>query len=281
MDDHNFFVSYSEGFKGGGFDPRGQTSAATDLNNDGTVSPEEIFAYMNFLPETVKSYEAGWNANSNGRQVDVPHRGFLWRLRGRTGSRIDWCRHRWRWDKRYVCRRRRRMRAKPSLPGIEFEGLFRANDNLSLNWAIGYLDADYKEYVVNGVDVPTVAVFQNTPEWTSNAGLTLKSPVSLFGRDGNLYVIPSQSYRSETTQFEFPNPLLDQTSFTLLGSQRRLGRRRRQMACRFARQEPWRRRVQGCRIRLWPTGGNLGLEGNDTAFYGNPLTVTATAEYRF
>ena len=36
-DDHNIYASYSQGFKGGGFDPRGQSTAAPDLDGDGVV----------------------------------------------------------------------------------------------------------------------------------------------------------------------------------------------------------------------------------------------------
>ena len=48
-DEHSVYFSYAEGFKGGSFDPRGQTSAAPDLDGDGTVSDEEIFEFMMFL----------------------------------------------------------------------------------------------------------------------------------------------------------------------------------------------------------------------------------------
>ncbi|MEM7740426.1 MAG: TonB-dependent receptor, partial [Pseudomonadota bacterium] len=59
---HNFYVSYSQGFKGGGFDPRGQTTSAPDIDGNGTVSDEEIFDFMKFDEETVNSYEAGWKS---------------------------------------------------------------------------------------------------------------------------------------------------------------------------------------------------------------------------
>jgi iron complex outermembrane receptor protein len=63
-DENTLYFSYAEGFKGGSFDPRGQTSAAPDLDGDGTVSDEEIFDFMQFLPETVTSYELGWRTNA-------------------------------------------------------------------------------------------------------------------------------------------------------------------------------------------------------------------------
>ncbi|MEM9211862.1 MAG: TonB-dependent receptor, partial [Pseudomonadota bacterium] len=59
---HNFYVSYSQGFKGGGFDPRGQTTAAPDVNGDGIVSEDEVFEFMKFEEETVDSYEIGWKS---------------------------------------------------------------------------------------------------------------------------------------------------------------------------------------------------------------------------
>jgi iron complex outermembrane receptor protein len=37
-DGQNVYATYSQGFKGGGFDPRGQTSAAPDFDGDGAVS---------------------------------------------------------------------------------------------------------------------------------------------------------------------------------------------------------------------------------------------------
>jgi iron complex outermembrane receptor protein len=58
--DHLFFASYSQGFKGGGFDPRGLSTAAPDLNRDGIRSQDEIFDFLSFEPETVDSYELGW-----------------------------------------------------------------------------------------------------------------------------------------------------------------------------------------------------------------------------
>ena len=42
-DNHNIYLSYSEGFKGGGFDPRSQTTAAPDLDGDGDIDYEDNF----------------------------------------------------------------------------------------------------------------------------------------------------------------------------------------------------------------------------------------------
>ena len=65
------------------------------------------------------------------------------------------------------------------LPGFEYEGTFRANDNWSFRWALGWLDAEYTEFVsATGEDVSDQAVFQNTPEWTASAALTFETPLA-------------------------------------------------------------------------------------------------------
>jgi len=163
-DTQHLYFSYSEGFKGGSFDPRAQTNTAPDLDNDGIVTDEEIFDFMMFKPETVDSYEIGLKSNLlNGRlttslavffadytDVQIPGSigydtdgdGVNDTFAGITSNA-----------------------GKAELPGVEFEGLFRANDNWTFGWALGYLDAEYKEFInALNVDVADDAVFQNTPK---------------------------------------------------------------------------------------------------------------------
>ena len=61
--DHMVYASYSKGFKGGGFDPRGVGVNAPDLNGNGTREQDEIAAFIGFEPETVDSYEIGYKAS--------------------------------------------------------------------------------------------------------------------------------------------------------------------------------------------------------------------------
>ena len=167
---------------------------------------------------------------------------------------------------------------KAELPGVEFEGLFRANDNWSFGWAIGSLDAKYKEFInASNVDVSGTAVFQNTPDLTASGNVTFETPMSLFGKGGNIAVITSASYRDDTTQFEFPVPLLDQESFTLwnlsLVWEDDDGRMRVGLHGKNLGDEEYK--VAGYNFPA------LGLEGNVTAFYGAPMTVTGTFSIDF
>ena len=272
-DEHSVYFSYSEGFKGGSFDPRGQTSAAPDLDGDGTVSEAEIFEFMRFLPESVTSYELGWRANAlDGRLMssiavffgdyeDVQIPGSIGV--DTTGDGIN-----------DTFTGVTTNAGSAEIPGVELEGHFRANDNWLFRWAVGWLDPEFKEFIgPDGDDVSDLAVFQNTPEWTAGGSVTFETPLAA----GTLFVIPSFAYRSESTQFQFPVPLLDQDAFTLWdlsvvweddGGHWRVGLHGKNLT-----DEEYK--VAGYDF---PT---LGLEGNITAFYGPPQTVTATVEYVF
>ena len=59
----NLYATYSEGFKGGSFDPRGQTSGAPDIDGDGDVDAIDQFEFLLFQPETVDSFEIGLKGN--------------------------------------------------------------------------------------------------------------------------------------------------------------------------------------------------------------------------
>jgi iron complex outermembrane receptor protein len=215
-DEHTVYFSYAEGFKGGSFDPRGQTSAAPDLDDDGVVSDEEIFEFMRFLPETVTSYELGWRTTAlDGRLMSSLAVFFAdyedVQIPGSVGVDTDGDGI----DDTFTGVTTNAGAA--DLPGFEFEGSFRANDNWSFRWALGWLDAEYTEFIdASGTDVSDQAVFQNTPEWTASGALTYERPLSLFGNGGQFFFIPSFAYRDDASQFEFPDPLLDQESFTVL-----------------------------------------------------------------
>ena len=154
-DQHNLYFSYSEGFKGGSFDPRAQSTATPDFDGDGTVSAQEVFDFMRFEPETVKSYEIGLKSsylNSRlttsiavffGDYEDVQIPGSV--AFDTDGDGIN-----------DTFAGVTTNAGKADLPGAEFEGLFQASDNWSFGWAIGYLDAEYKSLSTR--PVPTLRV---------------------------------------------------------------------------------------------------------------------------
>jgi len=276
-ENQHLYFSYSEGFKGGSFDPRAQTSGAPDLDNNGTVTETEIFDFMMFNPETVTSYEVGLKSTGMEGRLSTSLAVFFAdyenvQIPGSVGVDTDGDGI----DDTFTGVTTNAGKAE--IPGIEFEGLFSANDNWSFGWAIGWLDAEYKEFVdASNTDVSDIAVFQNTPDLTASGNVTFETPMSLFGKGGNFAVITSAAYRDDTTQFEFPIPLLDQESFTLwnlsLVWEDDDGRMRVGLHAKNLGDEEYK--VAGYNFPA------LGLEGNVTAFYGAPLTVTGTFSIDF
>ncbi len=111
-----------------------------------------------------------------------------------------------------------------TIAGLEFEGsatifeeLFNDDDVFNMTWVVGVIDAEYDTFIdAFGNDVADERVFQNTPELTASTQLVYDTPFRFANMDGNLSLNTLLSFRSETSQFETPNPFLDQDAFTLV-----------------------------------------------------------------
>ena len=194
-DDVTTYVSFSQGFKSGGFDMRG----------DAIFTPNTVNGYD---PETVDSWEVGLKGSLDrltfaaaafhneyqDQQVttQVPAVGGIASFVDNVGTSTFY--------------------------GFEFEGQLRILDSLSANFAVGYLNSDFEEFLRYNLttmafeDISDQVVLQNAPEWTGYLGLTWVGNVG----GGELAVTPSISYRGDFSQFEFPNPILDQEAYSLV-----------------------------------------------------------------
>lgn len=309
-DQNTLYVSYSKGFKGGGFDPRGLSTAAPDLDGNGTRSADEIFDYFLFEPEKVTSYEAGYKASLFDRRLRFALAGFLAKYRdvqvpGSVGAVINNI-------PTFVGVTTNA--GKASFKGIEAEltaALYRSADSASLlnfSGTLGYLDAQYDEFVTNvagydangnatpgsraqPVDVADFRRIQNTPKWTTSGTLDYTTPVGA----GDLLASTTVSYRTKTYQFETPSPFLDQKAYALLDAslvwkshggvtiglhgKNLLDKQYKTSGYQFLAVNP----VTGVPLRN--AAGNvipsLGREGVVTAFYGNPRQVFLSLGYKF
>ncbi|MEO1203560.1 MAG: TonB-dependent receptor, partial [Pseudomonadota bacterium] len=276
-DEHNVYLTYSEGFKGGSFDPRGQTSAAPDIDGDGDIDAADVFEFMLFQPETVASYEVGLKSSWLDDRITTNLAVFLAeyedvQIPGSIGldSNNDGI------DDTFIGITSNA--ADADITGAEFEGLAQIGGGFSFTWSIGYMQAVFNEFIdAFGNDVASQRVFQNTPDWTANGTLTYRHALPLLGRDGELSVIGAISHRGAASQFEAPNPFLDQPSFNLWDLS----------VVWEDDDDRWRIGVHGKNLAdeeykvagyFFPT---LGLESSITAFYGNPRQITGTVEYRF
>jgi iron complex outermembrane recepter protein len=289
VDDHTLYATYSQGFKGGSFDPRGLSTAAPDFDQSGTVTPDEVKAFMLFEPEEVDSLEIGWKSNlfdsrlqsslaafyMDYKDVQVPgsvgvdtnNDGVADTFAGVTtnaGAATIW--------------------------GLEYEGnallgeeMFNESDMLTAGLSVGYINAQYDEFINNvGVDVADQRKVQNTPELTGSLRLTYDTPFDLLLKEGRLKINAMTSYRSKTYQFEIPSAL-DQPGYALVD----LGLRWQE------NDSPWgftltaknltdeQYKVSGYNFLNAAGASTLGLEGVLTAFYGDPRTFTFGIDYNF
>ncbi|MDP3406133.1 MAG: TonB-dependent receptor, partial [Brevundimonas sp.] len=255
-DDITGYASWSSGFKSGGFDMRG----------DAIFTPDTVDGYE---PETVDSYEIGLKGRSGplsfsssifynqyeDQQVttQVPAVGGIASFVDNVGQ--------------------------STLYGAEFEGSLFLSDNLTANFAIGYLNSEFDEFLRYNLttmvyeDISNLVVLQNAPEWTGYVGLTWRSEVA----GGDLVVTPSISYRGDFSQFEFPNPILDQDAYALVDLS----------LIWTAPSERWSFGLFGKNLtdEEYRVGGyNFpGALFNDSVigYYGPPRTVTGSIQIKF
>ncbi len=195
-EDLTTYVSYSKGFKSGGFDMRG----------DASLTPQTVNGYE---PETVQAYELGLKGSFFDR-LTFASAVFLSKYKGQqfttqvpvpTGiaSSVD-------------------NVGESSIKGAEFEGQLKIADGFVAAASVGYIDAKFDKFnrfdpvSRTNINVANLYVFQNTPKWTANINATYSHEVA----GGRFSITPSISYRSSYSQFEQVNVFLDQEAYTLV-----------------------------------------------------------------
>jgi iron complex outermembrane receptor protein len=289
--DHNLYFTYSQGFKGGGFDPRGQTSAAPDLDGDGDRDFDDQFEFLSFEPETVDSFELGWKASLLDNRVNISLAAFLGQydnvqIPGSIGfdSNGDGT------NDSFIGVTSNA--ASADVNGVEFEGTALVGKDFagegsrfSINWSLGVLDAKFNTFIDSfGNDVADQRAFQNTPDITAHMGFNMGVPVA----SGMLDLIGLASMRSDASQFEVPNPFLDQDGFVLVDASvvytadsglYSIGVHGKNL---FDKEYI----VAGYNFVAGGVGGapfipTLGREGTLTGFYGDPRRIFVTAQINF
>jgi iron complex outermembrane receptor protein len=312
--DHHIYASFSQGFKGGGFDPRGQSTQAPDLDGDG-VDADDIYDYMTFEPEKVTSYELGWKGSLFDKRVFA---GVALFHADYTDMQIpasvpcivsgipSFC-------------GLTSNAGKARIRGVEFEGNARVfgdpgGSRLNFAWSLGYLDAEFKEFETllavdenmvpfpggpQVVDVADHRKIQNTPEWTASGTLSYTTPLA----GGSLNVNSTLAYRSKSQQFEIATPMLDQKGFSIwnaaatyelpgghwtvgLYGKNLTNKKYISAGYNFLSQNPYTGQFVGNGIAPGlPLGtpgfdAALGREGVLTAYYGNPRQIFFTVGYK-
>ncbi len=256
-DNMMMYGSYTDGFKSGGFDMRGNQS----------VNPNAGDPYQ---PETVDTFELGVKSE-------------LWDRRLRLNAALFTSAY----DDMQVTVQRAVNNtvasqvlnaASADINGLELEAVAVASDALQFNLVLGYTDAKFNEVMFydavtkTTTDVSGLWSFANTPELTGTLGT--KYTTALLG--GELVFNANLYHRSETQIFELPS-VLDFGGYTLFNAG----------ATWYDASGNWDVSLQGRNLGNKETriaGYNFPLlagEQTITAYYGDPRTVSLTVGYRF
>ena len=287
---HNLYFTYSQGFKGGGFDPRGQTTACRN-SVGGACTADEVFDFMSFEPETVDSYELGWKASLLDNRLNISLAGFLGQysnvqIPGSVGfdSNGDGT------NDSFIGITSNA--ASADVNGFEFEGnalvgkdFAGDGSRFSVNWSLGVLDAKFNTFIDNfGNDVAGQRVFQNTPDITAHMGFDLGVPMA----GGMTDFIGLASLRSDASQFEVANRFLDQDGFVLVDASVVYTVDSGLFSIGVHGKNLFNKEyiVAGYNFVAGGVGGapfipTLGREGTLTGFYGDPRRVFVTAQVNF
>lgn len=190
-ENHNFYVSFSQGFKAGGFDPRARADLdPLGLSRDG------------FGPETVDSYEAGFKGSFMDNVITYSVAGFIadykdQQITVQQGVDTD----NDGINDTFVSSVFNAGKSKYS--GIEFESAVRISDNFTLTAMGGAINANIEEIISGGTNIAAGFVTQNTPELTGRFGFNYNRDMADLG---SLLFTGSVSYRSEYNLFNVANP---------------------------------------------------------------------------
>ncbi|GGZ30961.1 TonB-dependent receptor [Asticcacaulis endophyticus] len=195
------YLSYSRGFKSGGFDNR-----ATRLD----------LATLPFNPEKVATYETGLKGGFFGGRLRSNVAVFY---NDYEDLQVSF------YDPAYVGSRRGNA-GKAHSWGVELENSFRVTDRLGINLSGGYLKAVYDEYKGaggNGVNADGNPLI-NSPQQSYGAGLTYDLPLGTAGDvkfalngqyQSNFYAsalkrpqdrVPGQGFVNSSIVWQTPNP---------------------------------------------------------------------------
>lgn len=288
----SLYASYSQGFKSGGFDPRGNAGPV------GTVQYDVIT--RGFDPEIVDSFEVGAKGSLADGRIVYRAAAFYSEYTDQQitvqTSEVDPATGLDTFVSTVL------NAGESEYMGLELEGSAFITDAFSIDYMLGLIDAEIVELTTTQadaggnpieVDISDQYVVQNTPEYTWR--LAANYEMAMPNGYGDLRLTAGVSYRDDINLFNVPNtgepvalaglpttplPALDaNTSYTLLDAS---------VIWDFS--ENWRFSLIGrnltdeeYRIAGYNFAGSnqLGVDGAYSAFYGDPRTVTASVRYRY
>ncbi|MFO1260875.1 MAG: TonB-dependent receptor [Sphingomonadaceae bacterium] len=187
------YVSYSEGFKGGGFTQR--------------VFPP--FAFIpSFKPEKSTTYEFGFKSDLAGRRLRLNGAVFL-NDYGNLQVTVN--------DPTLGFAPIIQNAAKARIKGLELELQARPIDGLQIDAGLGYLDAKYRKVDIRALSagVTPSTHLQNAPKWTLSAGASYTIEADGIG---SFQPRVDWSYRSRVYNDAVNSPDIVQDGYSLVNA---------------------------------------------------------------
>ncbi|GAA6166907.1 TonB-dependent receptor [Sessilibacter corallicola] len=252
------YVSYSHGFKSGGFDMRGNAR----------LNPDTVNGYD---PEIVDTYEIGlkseWfnnrlRVNAAAYYTDYDDLQVTVQTAASNGTTFV---------SEVV------NAGKAFVEGAELEVTAQLSNSFSLIASAGYTNAEFTEVITDGpdgpVDVSDFWGFAFTPDWTTHLAVNYFTDLDQLG---TLNVNVSSAYRSSTRIFPQVESLVDQKGYSLWDAS----------IVWNSVDDHWSVGLHGKNLtdEEYRVGGynfiGLGLEDSIIGYYGNPRTVSLNVNYR-
>ncbi len=175
-DDVSTYLTYSQGFKSGGFTQRVFPPVLPAPGQN----PADVIPSFN--PETVNTFEAGIKTQLLDRRLQVNAAAF-------TTNYSDV-----QVNVQIGIAPTTQNAAAASIKGFEVEALAVVSEAFRLNLGVGYLDAQYDELGAGVVGITLNSKLPGTSEWTINAGASYRHDMNDYGA---LTARADYSYRSE------------------------------------------------------------------------------------
>lgn len=183
------YVSYSRGFRSGGFNGR-----ATTPGSMGPYDPESVDSYEIGFRSTLMDSRLQANLTFFRSEYDDKHESNIYAFGVATETVVD-------------------NAASATIDGLEFEARYLLTDNIQLRAAVGYVDGEYSEFLRpadptnrNGpqADLSDSFAFAFSPEITASFGF---DAYHSMGDNGTLHFTGNLSWADETVgNFGLPDP---------------------------------------------------------------------------
>ena len=162
-DDMMAFGGWSRGFRSGGFNGRAASIAVAGPYDSETVDSFEGGLRMEFANKRIRFNPTVFYAKYSDQQVEVsqPSPGGIPETIVQNA-------------------------ASSNIFGVELEGAAEINDEVNLRFAVGYLDAEFDEFLIPdlanptgpAIDVSADRQIRRAPQWTFSAGVNYETPLT-------------------------------------------------------------------------------------------------------